>query len=99
MLQKFRNNPKESFHVQYDRVRISFRAGAMVGLALSGMLFMLFSNWLPESLLVPVITGSAVLFGLLFYIFWPIVTAPGHPEDHPDNISPAERVRQHDENL
>ena len=96
MLQNFRNNPKESFYVQYARARLSIGLGMTLGGALGGLLLMLFSRWLPESFLMPLFAGSAVLLGILFYVFWPIAVVQGDPEDHPDNITPAERVRRDD---
>ncbi len=96
-LEMFRNSSKgqdREATYKVDRGFRSAKAGAGVGMLIGALVSMLFSHWLPEDYFGPTVLISAVIFAVLFGLFFPMELTYREPDDDPDSITPAERVNR-----
>ena len=77
-----------------DRGFRSAKAGAVVGMVLGALAYMLFSRWLPESFFAPVVLIAAAIFAVVFGLFFPMELSYHELDDDSDSITPADRVNR-----
>ena len=70
----------------------STKAGAVIGMLVGALAYLLFSHWIPEHFFGPIVIATAVIFAIVFGLFFPVELEYHELDDDPDAITPADRV-------
>ena len=92
-----RNSPIQSERekaYKADRGFRSAKAGAAIGMVLGALAYMLLSRWLPDGYFGPIVMVAAVIFAVVFGVYFPVELSYRELDDEPDSITPAERVQR-----
>ena len=77
-----------------DRGFRGAKAGAAIGIVLGALIVLLFSRWIPENFFGPGVLITAAIFAVVLGLFSPAELSYREFDDDPDNIAPADRVKQ-----